>query len=233
MKLSQETIKILENFSQINDGIIILKDHVVGDKTEIRSKHHTSALQSFAEIEETFKNDVCLSKLKQLLNIVKNIENADVDFKEDHVVVSGGNFKTKLTYTLPNHIMTDDESWYARTPRLKSDTIEFTISNKEFEKLLKFADTLQLPELKLDVVGDYVTLHAVNLLNPDSETAEVRLQKLSKDEKTIAQSIFPMFFTRSLFNLIDGDYKIIAGNGAIDMYNQTTPVRYFIVSLEV
>ena len=62
MKLSEQTIKLLENFSTINESILIKKGN------RIRTISVMKNIFAEAEVQEEFPRDFAIYELKQFLN---------------------------------------------------------------------------------------------------------------------------------------------------------------------
>ena len=101
MKLSEKTIKIFENFSSINQSILVKQ----GNK--VRTISVMKNILAEAEIKEDFPRNCAIYDLKQFLNGLGLHEDPQLDFSNDnYLVIREGKRKVKYFFADENVIVT-------------------------------------------------------------------------------------------------------------------------------
>lgn len=224
MKLSTFTLQALENFTNINEGIVILKDNVANEGgTQIRTLSPDGSMQAYAVVPETFDHDVVISDLKQVLNVVKMSGEASLEFGERQVSISSGNTTTQITYANQHEVIHE----YKKNVKLKGDAVKFTISQENLTKILKLSDILQLPQIKVHMEDSKILMSAVDRTNPDAKSTHVIIDE--NVDSDAASKVLPLLFERSMFKFIPNTYEVELCNG-LAKFNAAN-LEYFITSL--
>lgn len=143
MKLTDNTITILKNFSSINPSIYIRE----GNK--LRTIAVSGNIAAVATVQDTFETNFAIYDLNQFLNGLKLYENPELDFSKDNcVLIKQGRHKITYRLTDPALIFSAED----RDIRLPSQDVCFILKEDQFEKLLKASSVFGLPDFS--VVGD-------------------------------------------------------------------------------
>jgi len=148
MKLSDKTINLLKNFSNINQSLLFKQ----GNK--LRTISVMKNILAEATVEEEFPKDFGIYDLPQFLNsVVVLYNNAEFDFANDnHVVIKEGRMRSKYFFADPSVIVTPPQEEKITLP---SEDVTFEVSTEQLDKLLKAASLYQLSDLAV-VGGDGV-----------------------------------------------------------------------------
>lgn len=160
MKLSDPTLSILKNFSQINPSVVFRP----GQK--IRTISPQKTVMASAVVGEKFEATAGVYDLSRFLATLSLFEDADVAFAENQFVIRGGNSSLKYTYTSENMIVTPPEKDIV----VPDPEATIDISWSVIEGVIRAAGVLGLPEIAFDSDGNTVTLSAVDSKNPTSDT---------------------------------------------------------------
>jgi hypothetical protein len=143
MKLSDKTINLLKNFSDINQSILFKK----GNK--IRTISVMKNILAEAEVQEEFPKDFGIYDLNQFLRGVFLHNQPELDFSNDgHVVIREGKTRSKYFFAEPSVIVTPPD----QSLTLPTMDVEFDLSTEQLEKIRKAVLAFQLPDLS--VVGE-------------------------------------------------------------------------------
>jgi hypothetical protein len=143
MKLSENTINILKNFSGINNSIHVKK----GNK--LRTISIAKNILAEAEIVEEFPRDFAIYDLSQFLNGLALHKDPDLDFAEEsYITIREGKRRVKYFYADPNVIISPPE----KEIELPSKDICFHLENGSLIRLVKAASVYQLPDIS--VIGN-------------------------------------------------------------------------------
>ena len=143
MKLSDNTLSLLKNFSNINQSILFKQ----GNK--LRTMSVMKNILAEATIDEELPKDFGIYDLSQFLNGMGLHNSPELDFQDDsYVIIREGRSRSKYFFADPNVIITPPD----KPIELPSEDVTFEISTDQLDKLLKAAGIYQLPDLS--VVGD-------------------------------------------------------------------------------
>ena len=142
MKLSDNTLSLLKNFSTINQSILFKQG------STLRTISVMKNILAEATINEELPKDFGIYDLGQFLNGMGLHQSPELDFGDDsYVVIREGKMRSKYFFADPNVIITPPE----KPIELPSEDVTFELSTDQLDKLLKAASIYQLPDLS--VVG--------------------------------------------------------------------------------
>jgi len=142
MKLSEKTLTLLKNFSNINQSILFKQG------SSLRTISVMKNILAEATIDEDLPTDFGIYDLGQFLNGLALHTRPELDFQnEGYVYIKEGRMRSKYFFADPKVIVTPPE----KEITLPSEDVSFTLSTDQLDKLLKAAGIYQLPDLA--VVG--------------------------------------------------------------------------------
>lgn len=212
MKLNENTITILKNFSSINPSIYIRK----GNK--LRTIAVSGSIAAVAEVEDTFETDFAIYDLNQFLNGLKLYDNPILDFSENKcILIKQGTHQIKYRLTDPTLIFAAED----RDIRLPSQDVCFILKEEQFEKLLKASSVFGLPDFS--VVGNEkeISLQISQKDNSSSNELSIIVGETTED--------FVMNFKTENLKIIPGDYEVVISKELIAKFtNQNYNLTYYI-----
>lgn len=168
MKLSSETLNILKNFSEINQGIWIEQGNILAITS--KDKH----ILGVAEVEDSFPTAFGiydLSKLLAIISMYKDMPN--LEFDDHHMIVSGLNGRSKIKYRFCS------EDMIILPPRkfkLKSEDITFTLNEEDYIWLSNAAKILQSPNIAINSDGESISLVAYDLKDDSAHNDTLEIE---------------------------------------------------------
>ena len=142
MKLSEKTLTLLKNFSNINQSILFKKG------SSLRTISVMKNILAEATIDEDLPTDFGIYDLSQFLNGLTLHNRPELDFQNDgFVYIKEGRMRSKYFFADPKVIVTPPD----KEIELPSEDVSFTLSTEQLDKLIKAAGIYQLPDLA--VVG--------------------------------------------------------------------------------
>ena len=142
MKLSEKTLTLLKNFSNINQSILFKKG------SSLRTISVMKNILAEATIDEDLPTDFGIYDLSQFLNGLSLHNRPELDFQNDgFVYIKEGRMRSKYFFADPKVIVTPPD----KELELPSEDVSFTLSTDQLDKLIKAAGIYQLPDLA--VVG--------------------------------------------------------------------------------
>lgn len=212
MKISDNTITILKNFSSINPSIHIRK----GNK--LRTIAMSGNIAAVAKIEDEFETEFGIYDLNQFLNGLKLYEKPELDFsKEKRVLIKHGNYKITYRLTDPSLIFSAED----RDIKLPSKDVCFILSEQSFEKLLKASSVFSLPDFSVVGDGKQIELQVCDKENPSSNEVSIVVGEIDEE--------FKLNYKMEYLKIIPGDYEVTISKQLISQFtNKNFDLTYFI-----
>ena len=82
MKLSNETVTVLKNFSTINQNLVIKEGSSISTMSAMKN------IVAKAEVKETFPQEFAIYDLNEFLSCLSLFEKPNLDFKDDFVMIT-------------------------------------------------------------------------------------------------------------------------------------------------
>ena len=214
MKLSDKTLKILQNFTTINQSLTFKEGR------RLRTISVMKNVLAEAEIEEFIPKDFAIYDLPQFLNTLSLYKDADIDVSTNpnfaHIK-SGITQRSKYFFSDPSVIVAPPE----KEMTLPSTEVEFSLSEDQLTKIMKSASILGLPDLSV-VGADGVVKLVVNDRKNDTSN-EFAIVVSQSDQK------FSFNFKMENIKLVSGSYNVaISSKNLAKFYNKDYKLTYFI-----
>jgi len=213
MKLSEKTISLLENFSSINQSILVKKG------SKLRTISVMKNILAEAEVDENFERDFGIYDLPQFLNGVNLMRDPDLDLRNETYMIirEGKSTKVKFAFADPECIVTPPE----KNIKLTSNDVKFILDDVQLSKLLKASSVYQLPDLSAVGDGKEITLVVSDRKNDNSNEFSL---KVGKTEQT-----FEFNFKIENIKLIPGSYDVVISKQNLAKFtNSNYNLDYFI-----
>ncbi len=213
MKLSEKTISLLENFSSINQSILVKKG------SKLRTISVMKNILAEADVDENFERDFGIYDLPQFLNGVNLMKDPDLDLKNETYMIirEGKSTKVKFAFADPDVIITPPE----KPLELPSADVKFQLDSTHLQKLLKASAIYQLPDLSAIGDGEEITLVVSDRKNDNSNEYTLVVGKTDKE--------FVFNFKMENIKLIPGSYDVqISKKNLAKFTNSNYNLDYFI-----
>tara|TARA_Y100000766_G_C18765184_1_gene535530 strand:+ start:183 stop:854 length:672 start_codon:yes stop_codon:yes gene_type:complete len=214
MELSEKTLKILQNFTTINQSLAFKEGR------KLRTISVMKNVLAEAEIEEYIPKDFAIYDLPQFLNTLALYRDPDIDVSTNpnfaHIK-TGTSQRSKYFFSDPSVIVAPPEKEMV----LPSEDISFNIGEEQLAKALKSASILQLPDLS--VVGGEGAIKVVVSDRKNDTSNEFALIVGQTDKE------FSFNFKIENIKLIPGSYSVaISSKNLARFYNTNYKLTYFI-----
>ena len=215
MKLSDSTLTLLKNFSNINQSILFKKGK------SLRTISVMKNILAEATINEELPKDFGIYDLNQFLNGLSLHNNPDLDFTNDnYVVIREGRSRSRYFFADPNVIVCPPE----KTIDIPTEDVSFELKTETLEKLLKAAGIYQLPDLS--VIGEN---GAVKLVVRDKKN------ETSNDFAVVVgetEGSFVFNFKVENIKLIPGSYDVVVSSKLISKFTCREHDLSYYIALE-
>ena len=214
MQISKETIRILKNFSDINDGITIKAGNEITTIADMKN------YQSRATISETFEKEFSIYDLREFLNVI----NSDT-FIEGELIFGEKSVEIVKDNACVNYIYSDPSAVVSPTKKIDvpSTEIEFILSKSDLETILRMNEIFNCcPDLKVSNSDGRIILSVLDKKNKTSNVFSIDVGESNGHN-------FEMYFRIEYLKLIKGDYDMqISKEGISHFKHKEIDLEYWI-----
>jgi hypothetical protein len=212
MKLSNETLTVLKNFSTINQGIQFKK----GKKLTTVSAGKTVLAQ--ANLKDEFPQDFCVYDLNQFLSVHALFKDTEIDFDGSNIIIGNGRKNTKYRMTAKEMIVVPPE----KEITLPSVDCSFTLTAEDYESVMKSANVLSSPHIGVVSDGEQVELQAFDAQDDSAHTFSIGVGEGNGTK-------YKIVFKAENIKLIPGSYDVqISFKGIAHFTNTKEDIQYWI-----
>jgi hypothetical protein len=212
MKLSDNTLSLLKNFSTINQSILFKQG------SKLRTISVMKNILAEATVDEELPKDFGIYDLNQFLNGLGLHQSPELDFENDgHVVIKEGKMRSKYFFADPQVIITPPD----KEITLPTEDVSFELSTQQLDKLLKAAGIYQLPDLAVIGEAGVVKLLVRDKKNDTSNTFAVTVGETDK--------VFSFNFKIENIKILPGTYEVVVSQKLLSKFtNKDCDLRYYI-----
>lgn len=216
MKLSNETLNVLKNFSTINTGILFKRGNVVSTVSPQKN------ILADAEVNDTFPQDFGIFDLNNFLSVISLFKDgAELEFDAHNVIIKGMGGRSKIKYRItdPSMIVAAPD----KRPNLPSVDVQFDLTEEDFNWVLRSANVLGCPNIAVESDGSEVTLKTLDVSNDASHTNSISLN-IPTDPKA-----YKLIFRTENLKMLPGDYSVeISSRGIAKFTGKVNGLVYFV-----
>jgi len=213
MKVSDQTLEVLKNFSEINTNILVKPGSVLSTISTMKN------ILAKATITESFDKQFAIYDLSELLGVISIMEKPDFDMSNEKfmtIIEEGEKGKTQLAYSSEDLIVAPQKDVVMPDP-----DVSFELKADLLEKLIKRSAVMKLPDLSLiGKPGKDLVLRVHDKKNPSNIS-----------EKVVGTSDGDFQFNFKIENLkiVPGDYDVAVSSKSISHFkNKVKPIEYWI-----
>jgi len=208
MKLSDNTVSVLKNYSAINQNLMINMGSTLSTMSAMKN------IVAQATVEETFEQDVAIYDLNEFLACMSLFQNLDLDFQDDFVIMKGeSNNSLKYWYSDPSVVTT-----VSKAIEMPQCEVNFTLSTEQLSDITKAAATIGAPDMVLE---------GGNLRVTDKKNDTANSYSMNVFEKGDAD--YKFWFKVENLKLMSGTYDVnVSSNKISNFKNTNSDIEYFI-----
>jgi len=216
MKLSTDTIKILQNFAAINPNVILDSGKVVKTISEAKN------IFASADIAEDFEGKIGIYDLNEFLSALSLIDSPDLTFDGKVLTLTSESGKAGLKYACAN------PSILTAPPREMKDPsyeVSFTLAYSVIQSIKKAASVFKYETISFkSESGETDILACVS--DPQNSSSNVFSEVVgTTDEDTV----FNFNFNIANLKLMPADYDVYLSARNISKWESSeTSIRYWI-----
>ena len=212
MKLSEKTLTLLKNFSNINQSIFFKQG------SSLRTISVMKNILAEATIDEDLPTDFGIYDLGQFLNGLALHTRPELDFQnEGYVYIKEGRMRSKYFFADPKVIVTPPE----KEITLPSEDVSFTLSTDQLDKLLKAAGIYQLPDLAVVGKNGVVKIQVRDKKNDTSNDFAITVGETDDS--------FEFNFKVENIKILPGTYDVVVSKKLLSRFTcQNYNLKYYI-----
>ena len=212
MKLSEKTLTLLKNFSNINQSILFKQG------SSLRTISVMKNILAEATIDEDLPTDFGIYDLGQFLNGLALHNRPELDFQnEGYVYIKEGRMRSKYFFADPKVIVTPPE----KEITLPSEDVSFTLSTDQLDKLLKAAGIYQLPDLAVVGRNGIVKIQVRDKKNDTSNDFAITVGE--------TDDAFEFNFKVENIKILPGTYDVVVSKKLLSRFtSQNYNLKYYI-----
>jgi hypothetical protein len=195
MKLSTETIDILNNFSTINPSIILRPGSVI--------RLGSPNLEVFAQatVKEAFDKQVGIYNLKKFLGVLSLFEGEpEIELNDTFIRITNGRQSMDYVIGEINLIKASPD----KEPNVPAPDAEFDIKWSDLSTALKAVAVLDVPNISISGDGVKITLAA---LDPKNSSKDKYRVVIGETDKTFSTKLL-----KGAFKMLPRDYHVSAAS---------------------
>ena len=214
MKLSEDTINVLKNFSTINQSLQVKPGNVLKTISPLKTVFVE------ATVSETFPKEAAVYDLNKLLAKVSLYKEAELDFGDGklHITTESRKKNDSISYCSPKVIVTPPE----KPITIGEPDCSFSVSKEDLDWMRKSAGISGSPNFVFESDGDTITFTATDVKDDaaDQSTIEIGASNGTK---------FKVVMKVENFKLMDGSYDVaVSKRGMARFKNKEVAITYFI-----
>ena len=211
MKLNDQTVSILKNFSTINQNLVIKEG------SEIATMSAMKNIVAKATVEENFPVEFAIYDLNEFLSALSLFTNPDLDFQENYVVITEAGSKgksLKYWYSEPSVVTTP-----SKEVTMPSSEVKFPLESNVLSEVQKAAAVIGAP----DMVLEDDELRVTDKKNDTANSYSTHLDTEANGAN------YKFWFKVENLKLLPGCYDVEVSSKRISHFqNKKLPVGYFI-----
>jgi len=213
MKISDSTISILRNFSDINANILFKPGKTLNTVSTMKN------IMAKAEVEENFETEFGVYDLPEFLRAIDSFKQPVLKFN------GSANLKIQdeKTSLSARYAFADKSTLVTPTKEIKmpDQTVAFTLKNEDYESVKKLYTNLSLPDIAFKGEGGKIKLVALDKKNSNSNESSITVGETDIE--------FTAYIKAENMKIIPGEYDVALSKAKIAHFiNKKVKVQYWI-----
>ena len=221
MKLSNDTVTVLKNFSTINQNLVINPGKNISTMSAMKN------IVAKATVTEAFPQKFAIYDLNEFLASLSLFENPELNFKDDFVIMTESNAPTKKSlkywYSDPSVVTTP-----TKEITMPSSEVTFSLSSDLLSDVTKAAAVIGAPDMVLE--GMDLGSAVLKVADKKNDTSNNYAQHLDiwydEGDKNVP---YKFWFKVENLKLLSCSYNVQVSSKNISYFkNSNVDIEYFI-----
>ncbi len=217
MKISNDTVSILKNFANINQGILLK----TGKSIRTISNHKN--ILADATVSEEFPVEIGIYDLNNFLSIISLYKDElNLEFSGNDIVISGKNGRSKISYRgCPANMVTAPQQGNLE---LTNPEVVFELKKEDLDWILQTASVLSSPQIGVQSDGKKISLVSFDSADDSSHVNSLEIADGNGDS-------YKMIFKTENMKMIPDSYDVsISSKGFASFKSKSKPIQYWITT---
>ena len=219
MKLSNETVSVLKNFSTINQNLVIKSGSTITTMSAMKN------IVAKADVKENFPQDFAIYDLNEFLAALSLFEKPDLEFRDDFVVITENGSATKSLkywYSDPSVVTTT-----SKPITMPESEVTFSLDNSMLSNVQKAAAVIGVPDMVLEAMSTgKAVLKVTDKKNSTANDYAVGIDVTNEDGKDLP---YKFWFKVENLKLLAGTYNVSVSSKKISHFiNSSVDIHYWI-----
>lgn len=214
MKISNETLNILKNFSTINSSIFVRKGNILSTISANKT------VLAKAKISEDFPQEFAIYDLNNFLTLTSlDKDDTELDFDQHHVLIKslGGRSKIYYRFTDKSMIVIPPE----KDINFGSPDYTLTIAIDDLDWIKKIVSLLDSPNVAIEGKEGNLSIVAFDIKNDAANINSLTIGNTDKEFRAV--------FKAENLKLIPDSYTVeISSKGIAHFVNESDILQYWI-----
>jgi hypothetical protein len=219
MKLSDNTISVLKNFSTINQSLLFKTGNVIKTLSVLKTV--------FAEVtvDENFDKDFALYDLNKLLAKLSLYKDADIALESDRLIVSTDNKKKSdyIKYCSPQTIVSPPNY---KSVSINSVDCSFKLEKEDLDWMRRSAGISSSPHFVFESDGQKILFTATDVDDDSADQSKIELGTATSRNK------FRVVLKVENIKLIDGSYNVEVSKKGVAKFTHTQLPLHYVIAIE-
>jgi len=215
MEISENTMSILKNFSEINSNILFKEGNAIRTISEARNVLAT------AHVDQDFPQQFGIYDLKEFIGVLSLVDQPNLQFNDESVNIGDASGRSKVRYFFsPEETLTTPQ----KDINMPTCEVKFTLDTETLNKLKGAASTLGHDEVSITPGEGVLTMSILDKDNSTSNTYSIDVPFDTKPDDN-----FNLIMSISNLKLIPGNYEVSISSKLISEFkNKEVNVTYWI-----
>lgn len=209
MKLSDETVSVLKNYSTINQNLMIKSGQALTTMSAMKN------IVAKSTVAENFERDIAIYDLNEFLSILSTYDDVDIEFCESFLILREGNKNTSYPYSDPSVVTS-----VTKDITMPECEVKFSLSTDILSSIQKMSAITGAPDMVLEKGELKVT-------DKKNDNAVTHTECLFNDDKDDVD--YKFWFKVENLKLLPGTYDVSVSSKRISHFKNTNvDIEYFI-----
>jgi hypothetical protein len=183
LKLSPETIAVLQNFAGINKSILVKPG------SELTTISETKSIIGVAQIKEEFSKEFAIFDLPKFLASLSLFSEPELEFGDKQVTIREGARKLNYTFSDKRTVLSIEKESIDKLAKVAGGgEVKFSWADATYQAVSKARSVLKLPELVVEGDGESIKLKAEDTENSTGDTYEAVVGDTSDKFRAVFRS---------------------------------------------
>ncbi len=215
MELSDNTMSILRNFSDINQNLLVKEGNILKTISEARN------VLSTAIVDDEFPKEFGIYDLNEFIGVLGLVDKPNLKFEDDYVTISDSTGRSKIKYFYSSE---DTLTAPSKDITMPNGEVKFGLEASVLDKIKKAASTLGHNEVSISGNNNIIKLSVIDSQNKTSNAFSIDIAG-----EYPADSNFNFILNISNLKIIPDDYEVSISSKLISEFaNPKMNVKYWI-----